>query len=392
MSENLHLFAEEEMQKITIAASNQESALPLIPLAKKRQSKNDSPLEKEMRRFNKLIKELHEYEEGAKKKKEEEEEFNKMYLAKVMPLIKELSKEQVLFVKHVENIFYKEKNTKSMEKRFVSFVIGVLHQAATVDKEALEISQKYLNRQVEFMSKSEKKAFSKMMDESGFKTPKDGFKDFDFKNFMENQQENFDFESYAKEMHESNAEEAAAKKHTPISVADLYKELVKILHPDLEQDEKIKQVKEQLMKELTVAKEENDLHAMLILKQKAHQLNNTIPNADGYSLEKLKAYNKVLKQKIEEFRFEHKEDLLSSMIFNRGHINLKRDTSTTDSRIKEAVTEIKDMRKGLASNLKMVSARVHVIGLIASYEADMEDDFDDEFFGDYNDFDENDFY
>ena len=391
MSENLNLFAEEEMQKIAIAISNQESSLPLIPLAKKRPSKNDSPLEKEMRRFNKLIKELHEYEEGAKKKQEDEEEFNKMYLAKVMPLIKELSKEQVLFVKHVENIFYKEKNTKSIEKRFVDFVIGVLQQAATIDKEALEISQKYINRQIELMSKSEKKSFSKMMKAEGFKSPGDDFKDFDVSDFMGNAA-NFDFESYAKEMHEFNAEEAAAKKHTPISVADLYKELVKILHPDLEQDEKIKQVKEQLMKELTVAKENNDLHAMLVLKQKAHQLNNTIPNADGYSLEKLKAYNKVLKQKIEEFRFDSRNEMFSNMFFERGAINFQKNTRNTDSLIKEAVTEIKDMRKGLASNLKMVSEKVHVIGLMASYEADMEDDFDDDFFDDYDEFDENDFH
>lgn len=380
MTQNLNLFGEEELKQITILQIEEEVILPLIPLVKKRPSKNDSPLEKEIRRFNKLIKELHDYEESNKQKLADKADYDKLYHIKVLPHILELAKDQVLFIKYIEKFFYAEKPNKSLEKRFAEFVLAILNQASQYNDDAKEISRIYLNKQIELLTKAEKKQLSKVMKRDGVNTSDDTFNDFDVNDFIESQTENFDFESFAKEMHESRAEEASAKKDTPISIAELYKELVKILHPDLEQDAKIKHTKEQLMKELTVAKEEHDLHAMLILKQKAHQLNSTAPSDAGYSLEKLKAYNKILKQKLDGFRFNHKNEMLSSLFLSNGFINMSDNTVPNEKKIEAEIADIKSMRKGMAADMKIIKSKAHVVGLMAQSEEDMEEDFDDDFF------------
>jgi hypothetical protein len=54
------------------------------------------------------------------------------------------------------------------------------------------------------------------------------------------------------------AEEARSK-----TIASIYKQLAKVLHPDLEQDEEQRQRKVSLMQELTAAYRDNDLHTLL---------------------------------------------------------------------------------------------------------------------------------
>src|SRR5262249_41275155 len=57
------------------------------------------------------------------------------------------------------------------------------------------------------------------------------------------------------------AEEARKK-----SIASIYKQLAKVLHPDLEQNEVRKQQKVRLMQELTTAYHDHDLHTLLRLE------------------------------------------------------------------------------------------------------------------------------
>src|SRR5262249_35645281 len=52
------------------------------------------------------------------------------------------------------------------------------------------------------------------------------------------------------------------------SIATIYRELAKVLHPDLEQDPARRQQKDVLMQELTVAYRNNDLHTLLRLELK----------------------------------------------------------------------------------------------------------------------------
>lgn len=92
--------------------------------------------------------------------------------------------------------------------------------------------------------------------------------------------------------------EKEAVKNRNIGV--IYKQLAKIFHPDLEPDLEKKAEKEVLMKELTTAYSQKDLHTLLKLELSwIHQDENKAANLAD---EKLRIYNEILKEQIAELK------------------------------------------------------------------------------------------
>lgn len=97
---------------------------------------------------------------------------------------------------------------------------------------------------------------------------------------------------YDKVRRKPGAEERDEAKQKSIST--LYKQLAKFFHPDLEQDPALRAEKEVLMKELTVAYEEKNLHAMLMLElQWIHKENAHLAQLTE---EKLHVYLQLLRE------------------------------------------------------------------------------------------------
>jgi len=92
--------------------------------------------------------------------------------------------------------------------------------------------------------------------------------------------------------------EAARKKN----IGTIYKQLAKIFHPDLETDDLLKLQKEELMKQLTVAYENNDLHTLLRLEM--DWLKKEENNTDQLSDDKLGIYNEALREQVAEAEME----------------------------------------------------------------------------------------
>lgn len=86
------------------------------------------------------------------------------------------------------------------------------------------------------------------------------------------------------------------------SVSNVYKQLAKAFHPDLERDEALKSQKEELMKELTVAYESNDLHTLL--KLELEWIEKEENALDRLGDEKLGIYNEVLKEQVAEMEWQ----------------------------------------------------------------------------------------
>jgi len=102
----------------------------------------------------------------------------------------------------------------------------------------------------------------------------------------------------AKELKEQQIEEARNR-----NISSIYKQLAKVLHPDLEQDTAIKIEKESLMKQLTAAYETHDLHMLLRLEiQWIHKENSHL---ETLSENKLEIYIQLLKEQIKELEEEH---------------------------------------------------------------------------------------
>lgn len=97
---------------------------------------------------------------------------------------------------------------------------------------------------------------------------------------------------FDKEKKEQELEDLKNKGLSPI-----YKQLVKVLHPDLEQDPLQKKEKEELMKKLTSAYENNDLHTLLSLEMQ-WMTHRSEKDESLTSDEQVKIYNSILKDQV----------------------------------------------------------------------------------------------
>jgi hypothetical protein len=103
-----------------------------------------------------------------------------------------------------------------------------------------------------------------------------------------------------KEHRMRQAEEARKK-----TIGSIYKQLARVLHPDLEPDAEARQRKVTLMQELTVAYRNKDLHTLLRLELEWIQREEGI--LQRLTDEKLAIYNDVLKEQVDELESELQE-------------------------------------------------------------------------------------
>jgi hypothetical protein len=89
----------------------------------------------------------------------------------------------------------------------------------------------------------------------------------------------------------------AAEELRKRSIANIYKQLARVLHPDLERDSERQKKKVQLMQELTTAYRQNDLHTLLRLEMQ--WIKNEGDNLDRLTEERLGVYNEVLGAQVE---------------------------------------------------------------------------------------------
>lgn len=86
------------------------------------------------------------------------------------------------------------------------------------------------------------------------------------------------------------------------NISTIYRQLAKLFHPDLEQDEERRAEKEVLMKELTVAYEAKNLHALLSLELK--WIHNESSHLETLTEDKLAVYLQILNEQAQELEYE----------------------------------------------------------------------------------------
>jgi len=84
------------------------------------------------------------------------------------------------------------------------------------------------------------------------------------------------------------------------SLSGMYKQLVRVLHPDLEQNPEQKIWKEELMKKLTIAYDHNDLYSLLTIEME--WMNRSAGKMQAQNDEELKMYNTILKDQVRELQ------------------------------------------------------------------------------------------
>jgi hypothetical protein len=94
-----------------------------------------------------------------------------------------------------------------------------------------------------------------------------------------------------------DAELRAAEELRKRSIANIYKQLARVLHPDFERDSGLQKQKVELMQELTAAFRENDLHTLLRLEME--WIEKEGGDLERLTEEKLGVYNEVLAGQVE---------------------------------------------------------------------------------------------
>ena len=123
---------------------------------------------------------------------------------------------------------------------------------------------------------------------------------------QEQEQEQFDQPRRKKKVtakqQENERIRKAADEMKQKNISTIYKQLAKLFHPDLEQDEERRAEKEVLMKELTAAYEAKNLHTLLTLELKwIHKENDHL---ESLSDEKLNIYLQILREQARDLEQE----------------------------------------------------------------------------------------
>jgi hypothetical protein len=349
-----------ELEETTSKPDKTTTSLLLIPLSKKKVSKNDTPLEKEIRRFNRLVKNIQEMETELNKEKENEEKYERLYQKKLLPKMIKLAKVKFEFVQQLHHLFEKGDFTKANQRYFVEMLSNMLADIEEFVPESKTLAAHYLNKHVQLMTKKDKQRFGKMMEEDGFFADMDNF---DVEEAMKKNHERFERDFI--EEHEENSRKQkeywqnkkAESQHQDINT--LYRELARLLHPDLEQDEKIRHEKEQLMKELSRARQLHDLYAMLVVKAKAQRFISQKEGGEAslFSLEQLKRFNKELKKKLDGYKSRFLFDMMNSIhIHNNGFLSrLKMGMKfVPEVQIENELEEIDEAIRSIKYNMEQV--------------------------------------
>ncbi|OGB84012.1 hypothetical protein A3F66_06590 [candidate division TM6 bacterium RIFCSPHIGHO2_12_FULL_32_22] len=136
------------------------------------------------------------------------------------------------------------------------------------------------------------------------------------------------------------------------SLNSIYKQLVRELHPDLEQDVNEKLRKEELMKRLTGAYKNNDLFSILTIQME--WMDNSAKTMHLQKDENLKIYNSILKDQIEELKMSVHMLFMNPRYFPLQKIYVGEFTDLEP--LKNRHAQIKEFTKNIKENITRLSS------------------------------------
>ncbi|WP_299249816.1 hypothetical protein [uncultured Cytophaga sp.] len=303
---------------------------------------------KEQKRFDSLTKRIEALEINLEKEQQKLDAAVQEYNNKLYPLEMNIVEKKLKFVFKLDEESQKHKLSKK-QKEIVAEVIKsemddvFEQQEPTKIQEELydkwsKISYKEEVEQQEFFERgmfeaSIKFAFNGEIDTSDFEDTPEGRKRMQerIEAFYEEKTKEFKASQQNKKPTKREQLQAQAEELKSKNIRSIYISLVKVLHPDSEQDEVLKIQKNELMKKVTAAYENKDIATLLRLE--AEWISQTTDRLDNLTNDTLKLYNETLYQRVREL--EHKKFMLRrnpayEKIQHFLHLNQKRITSEID--------------------------------------------------------------
>lgn len=372
-------------------------------------AKKTKRLNPEQNAFNRLVKKIEKLRSQIEKTSADFDEKLAKYGKEIYPVEVELNTVRKELIRLLYPFFTKNKSIKGEQrqtlKRFLqSFLDKILfNESDAPEADMQEIYQEVYDISYEEAAAEEfeemKQGWKAFFASEGFDLNLDDLKENmsqeeiaakmnEFSEQIEGQVENktsqkSNRKKTARQLEKENKEKQMAEVKNK-NINTIYRQLAKVLHPDLEQDETLKLQKQVLMQRLTVAYKERDLHALLSLELEWIQKEEN--NIEQLTSEKLAIYNQVLKEQIKELEMQ-KNNLYQhpryfplmrySNNFGLRYINISAIQSDLKSMINSMNASLKQL-KGKGA-LKEVHDIINVFEISEiEYGLDLCDDDDDD--------------
>lgn len=312
----------------------------------------EATLSKSAKKFNTLLKKLEQLKNDQESVKARLEQNLQDTYKDIMPVYGELCELQADFLLSVIDYFNTNKLSREKEYYIMSYVDTIkgnlMHGPYQINEEKL----KKLQEATESDDESDAELDALLDDIFGEMEDDFGGDEEDFDNFFQSQPFNNTGEKKEKKKTKKQLEKEAAKaqfdEQKDKSFSSMYKNLVKLLHPDSEPDEELRLKKTEWMKQLTVAYKNKDIQTLLKIELEWMQNDKSL--AEKQSEERLTYINEMLKEQVRE------EEYKFAMIVNDPRYNLLRYFSESSNIVYYSTKLIaKEQKKHLDNYTFMMS-------------------------------------
>ena len=342
-------------------------------------NKSKEKLGKEEKEFKKLVNQVSQVQEEIDLVQQELDVVLQRYSDVVLPLVNSEKALKTSLIKALHKNLKELKFSKNQKSRIEGVLISLFDEMnfeeKIEDEELKEIYSQFAHEEEEQEMKEVMAQMEKMQMENYFRSK--GYNiDLDAVDFSgdpaemkrkihaqldEQEQMNREREQHfnenpskkSKKQLEKEAKEKEARNLQEKDIKSIYRNLVKLLHPDLEQDYDEKLKKEDLMKQLTKAYEEKDIY--ILLQFEIQYLNKDALHITSMDRQKLKNYTHFLREQVEQLKIQLHEKVAHPRYFNiylyvedgwrKANANLYRHTYELAREISTLEIAIESMRK-----------------------------------------------
>jgi Tfp pilus assembly protein PilO len=245
--------------------------------------------------------------------------LSSIYNSEILPLIKDLGEEKIKMATTLASRYKTIKLTNKQIEEVEYIMLDLLDDAFAVIKPDAETEKLYqdiagtgfkevikeeMQERKEDMQDQFYDMFGVDIDMNDFDDSPEGYARFQQKmqEQIELQEQRQGKRKKTKKQLEKQARLLEEKEIEKRTIRSIYMSLAKLLHPDTEMDEAIKKEKEEIMKEITKAYNENDLSSLLRLE--LQWVAKETDHLEKLTDDKLKIYIGVLKEQAKELEIE----------------------------------------------------------------------------------------
>jgi hypothetical protein len=324
--------------------------------------------------------------------------LSNIFNSEITPLVQELGREKIALAKALAAGYKTIKLTEKQKNEVENMIFDLLDDAFSVVEPDAETEKLYNSFAAVSYKKNLKEEEQQMKEElqeqlydmfgidinmEDFDEGPEGYAAFQEKirQQIEQQQQNQGKRKKTKKQLEKESSLQQQEEIKKRSIRSIYMSLAKLLHPDTEINETVKREKEEIMKEVTRAYNENDLSALLKLELQWVVTEND--HLEKLTDDTLKIYIAVLKAQVKELEMEKTIQINNPVFGPVMHIFSMNESSALDAIKYEKkerswyIEEMKNHTKALESGKLRVAIRDSINDYYTGGNADEFPSFDE---------------